>query len=189
MNDISISPRRRQRGDRQEEHAGADPRVPPHVAADPRTIDRVSDHDIPRQRRRQHSSLENQDAFYFPLDQVPEGSSYEWKRYSVHGQHDPFYLAKMRQQGWEPVIASKHPDVVPPGYAEQYIVKDGMILMERPAELTEEARSEMRTMARQQVREAEQRLGLTPKDTMTRDHAGARPQIVKELGRMIPIEE
>jgi hypothetical protein len=105
------------------------------------------------------------------------------------GQEDPFYFASMREQGWEPVNPKAHPNWLPPGYKEPHIIRGGMILMERPVELTQEARKEQRQLSRQQVIEAEQRLGKTPKDTLTRDHAGARPAITKEVGRMIPIED
>ena len=166
-------------------------RQPAHVApaAEAREPEHVPEHN--RVRTRQRSSSMNQDMFYIPVDEIPEGSSYEWKRHSVVGQEDPFYIAQLREQGWEPVDPKRHPNWLPPGYSMPAIIKHGMILMERPIELTNEARAESRQMANKQIREAEQRLGMTPKDTMTRDHDGAKPRIVKEIGRMtsIPIEE
>jgi len=149
--------------------------------------DATHDADAPRMRRRRGQS-QHEDPFALPLDQIPEGSSYEWKRWSVHGQQDPFYISSMRDQGWEPVNPARHPNWVPPGYKEPHLIKGGMILMERPIELTNEAKSEMNRSARDQVVTAEQRLGLAPKDTMTRDHEGVRPRITKEIARMV-IEE
>jgi hypothetical protein len=149
-------------------------------------------HDKPRVRTRQRHATVQDSPFDLPRDEIPEGSSYEWKRYSVSGltaDTDPFYLASMRRQGWEPVDPKRHPNWIPDGYDKPYLVRDGLILMERPMELTLEARKEVRDLSRQQVREAEQRLGLAPKDTMTRNFDGVRPQIVKEVGRMIPVEE
>ena len=61
--------------------------------------------------------------------------------------------------------------------------------MERPQSLTDEAKAENRKLAKQQMREAEQRLGMTPKDTLTRDHEGVKPRLVKELMRPIQIDE
>ncbi len=148
-------------------------------------------HASPRVRTRTPQAVQGS-PFDIPKDEIPEGSSYEWKRYSVSGltgDHDPFYLASMRRQGWEPVDPRRHPDWVPPGYDKPYILRDGLILMERPMELTNQARQEMKSLAKTQVKEAEQRLGLTPKDTMTRDHSGVQPRVVKELGRMVAIEE
>lgn len=149
-------------------------REPPHV----------SEHSsLRRIRRRKATAVE--DIFYIPVEEIPPGSSYEWKRYSVIGQEDPFYLAQMREQGWEPVSPKRHPTWVPPGYSQPYIIKGGMILMERPIELTEEARAEQRVLARQQVREAEARLGRTPNNT----HQRLEPKITKEVLRQIPVEE
>lgn len=150
-----------------------------------REEDHVPDHVEPRVRTRARKSTVNENPFDLPLSEIPEGSNYEWKRWSISGQHDPFYIASQRQQGWEPVNPKRHPTWVPPGYNEPHIVKDGMILMERPMELTLEARKELRQMSKQQVTEAEQRLGMTPKDTATRELADVAPRITKEMMRMV----
>jgi len=145
-------------------------------------------HGEPRRTRRRKSEV-NQDMFYVPLEEIPEGSSYEWKRFSINGQEDPFYLASMREQGWEPVNPKRHPTWVPPGYSQPHIIKGGLILMERPVELTGEARREQRMLAKTQMREAEQRLGMTPKDTLTRQHQGVEPRITKEYVRAVQVVE
>lgn len=141
-------------------------------------------HGEPRRiRRRKSTAVE--DIYYIPVEEIPEGSSYEWKRWSVVGAEDPFYIAQMREQGWEPVDPRRHPTWVPPGYSLPHIIKGGMILMERPIELTEEARAEQRVLARQQVREAEARLGRTPGNT----HQRLAPKITKEIMRAVQAEE
>ena len=153
---------------------------------------REPEHDtthVKARRTRRHKSTVNEDMFYIPVDEIPEGSSYEWKRWSVNGMEDPFYIAQMREQGWEPVNPKSHPNWVPPGYSQPHIIKGGLILMERPIELTREARAEQRTLAKKQIREAEQRLGMTPKDTLTRQHEGVEPRVVKEYMRPVSIEE
>ena len=156
----------------------SDAREPLHEAA----------HGQPRRTRRRKSTV-NEDMFYIPLDQIPEGSSYEWKRFSVSGQEDPYYIAQMREQGWEPVDPKRHPTWVPPGYDKPSIIKGGMILMERPMELTNEARAEQRQLAKRQVREAEQRLGKTPQGELTRELDEVEPRVVKEYMRPMSIEE
>lgn len=148
----------------------------------------VGDHEVPRIRTRQRKSTVNENPFDIPLDEVPEGLNYEWKRWTNAGLHDPFYIASMRNQGWEPVNPKIHPNWVPPGYNEPHIIKDGQILMERPMELTLEARKELRQMSKQQVVEAEQRLGMTPKGEATRELAEVAPKITKEYARMV-VEE
>ena len=165
-------------------------RTPDHQpAAASRESDHEPAHESPRVRTRSRRSTVQEDMFYIPVEEIPEGSSYEWKRFSNAGLEDPFYLAQLRQQGWEPVDPRRHPNWVPPDYKQPTIIKGGQILMERPIELTQEARREQRQLARTQMTEAEQRLGMTPKDTMTRQHQGVEPKIVKEVGRMISIED
>lgn len=167
----------------------------------PRNADRAPVHTTPvapvresehgaehtRSRRRLRHAGENRDELYIPVEEIPEGVSYEWKRFSVNGQEDPFYLAQMREQGFEPVDPRRHPNWLPPGYNLPHIIKGGLILMERPQELTDEARQEMRAMAFNQIQEAEQRLGKTPKGTLTRDLSEVQPKVTREVGRMVPM--
>lgn len=160
----------------------------PRVIGD-REEDHVSDHVAPRIRTRRSKSTVNEDQFYIPMDEIPEGLNYEWKRYENVGQQDPFYIARMREQGWEPVSPKMHPNWVPPGYKEPHIIKGGQILMERPMELTLEARKELRQLSKQQVVEAEQRLGMTGKGEATRELAEIAPRISKEMMRPVLIEE
>ena len=164
-------------------------RAPVHQArvVDQRVDDHVSDHAPARTRRRK--ATVNEDQFFIPVEEIPKGSSYEWKRWSISGQTDPFYIAQMREQGWEPVNPKRHPTWVPPGYSEPHIIKGGMILMERPAELTLEARKELQTLSKQQVKEAEQRLGMTPKGELTRELNEVAPRISKEMMRMVVEED
>lgn len=150
---------------------------------------REPEHEAPRVRRRLRSSDTLVDEFYIPIEEIPDHLTYEWKRWSVNGAQDPFYIARLREQGFDPVPPSRHPNWLPPGYNEPYIIKGGQILMDRPKELTEEARAEDRARARTQITVAEQKLGRTPKGTMTRDYDGARPSVQKEYGRMVPTVE
>lgn len=169
--------------------APAADRMPEHVSSEDlrESAQREPEHEPVRVRTRRKKNTQVEDEFYVPVEEIPDGLDYNWKRWTVNGKEDPFYIAKMREQGWEPVPPSRHPNWVPPGFNEPYIIKSGMILMDRPIELTNEAVAENKQLARQQVREAEQRLGKTPKDTMTRDFPGVEPRITKEIGRMVPL--
>jgi hypothetical protein len=165
------------------------PREPVRVAAHQqaaRATMRTPAHDKPARTRRR-KLMSHDDQFWLPVEEIPEGSSYEWKRLSVMGQEDPFYIAQMRDQGWEPVLASRHPNWVPPGYDKPHIIKGGQILMERPIELTEESRREEHALAQRQVRDAEARLGMTPKGELTRNFPGVEAKITKEYVRPVPI--
>jgi hypothetical protein len=148
---------------------------------------RGTEHVNPRVRQRLRKGLVQQDEFFLPVEEIPEGLTYEWKRFSVKGEEDPFYLAQLREQGFDPVPPSRHPNWVPPGYNAPYIVKGGMILMDRPIELTAEARAESQVAANKQIKEAEQRLGKTPAGEMTRDDPRVAPKVIKEIGRMVPM--
>lgn len=149
-------------------------------------------------RTRRRKLLQNEDQFYLPVDEIPDTHkamldgelvvSYEWKRYSNMGQEDPFYIASLREQGWEPVPPSRHPNWVPPGYAEPHIIKGGLMLMERPVHLSIEARKEEKSLAKRQVREAEARLGMTPKGEMTRNFPGVEPKVTKEYVRPVVVQ-
>jgi len=79
---------------------------------------------------------------------------------------------------------------MPAGYKGQTIELDGMILMERPKELTEEAKDIEKRRARAQVVAKEAQLYDTPDGTLPRDaDARVKPRISKSMERMsIPNE-
>ena len=58
--------------------------------------------------------------------------------------------------------------------------------MERPKEITDEARDIELRKARAQIRQKEAQLASAPDGTMTRDHAQAKPKISKSY-EAIPI--
>lgn len=149
-------------------------------------------HAKPRERKRSRAaSMDPNNEYYVNLAAVGPDTDVNWKRFSNVGEEQPFYLAQMREQGWEPVDPREHPDwvPVPDGYDKPNVIKGGLILMERPMDLTRQARAEMEGDAKQQVREAEQRLGRTPEGTLPRNSDGSKTQLVKEIMRPIPIED
>jgi len=137
-------------------------------------------------RRRRHAT--NDDRFALPGD-VPEGLSYEWKRLAVLNKEDPFYIQSMRENGWEPVDASRHPGWMPNGYTGA-IVKDGMMLMERPQELTDEANAEMRQTAQNQVRDQIVQLGIASPGEFARQNRGGKPlvNVSREYHAPMPVD-
>ena len=140
---------------------------------------------------RQGLDLENVDQYFIDPRIVPEGWSYEWKRKSIYNQEDPSYQVKLADGGWTPVPAnrdSRHKALMPTGNYNT-IERDGMILMERPKELTDEAKSIELRRARNQVRAKEAQLSTTPDGTMTREDSRVRPQVKKSYEAMpIPNE-
>lgn len=111
---------------------------------------------------------EGQDEFYLPQDIIPDGWSYEWKRYTVLNAQDPSYQVALAQTGWEAVPASRHPELMPLGWEKAHIERKGMILMERPLEITQEMKRRDDKNARDAVRQKAEQLGQAPAGTFER---------------------
>ncbi len=111
---------------------------------------------------------QHDDKFYIPAHKIPDGVSYEWKRISCYGQDDPFYEQDLAANHWKPVPASRHPDLVPKGM-QGNITREGLMLMERPSYLTEEARAEDAYAAHQSVEAQRRQVAQTPEGTLSRD--------------------
>ncbi|MBB3411214.1 hypothetical protein FHT87_005167 [Rhizobium sp. BK316] len=120
-------------------------------------------------RSRKRKGGQSVDKFHIDASQIPSGSSYEWKTVTVYGKEDPSYNVLLREQGWEPVDSSRHPGLVADGHTGP-IIRDGLMLMERPIELTQEAMAEDRANATEMVTiKKQQILGETPAGTMSRE--------------------
>jgi hypothetical protein len=117
------------------------------------------------QRLRQGVNLRTSlNRYEYDRSKIPAGMTYEWKRKTVFGQEDTENLVNLEANGWEPVPAERHPELS--GRRAQVgtqIVRGGLILMERPVEITEEARELDTFAARHQVAQQIQRLGLEGK--------------------------
>lgn len=111
------------------------------------------------------------------------GWTLEFKRHTLMGQEDPSYQVALGENCWEAVTTDEIPGFMPSGHSGA-IVRDGLMLMKRPAYLTEEARQEDTAAARGMIRAKEAQLGQTPPGTMTRDHATAAPKVGKSYERM-----
>ena len=98
----------------------------------------------------------------------PEGFGYEWKAVSIMGKSDPHRDSELMRQGWEPVSLSRHPEMMPPNWKGDIIEQGGLVLMERPMELVEEAKARSRHEALSVVRNKETQLGMAPKGTFQR---------------------
>lgn len=130
-------------------------------------------------KHRSGQNLDELDRFKIETSVIPDGWTYEWKRRTLLGKEDPAYQVELARQGWESVPLSRHPEMMPPDWAHGTIERDGMILMERPSELTSEARDVELRRAKNQVRAKEQQLGSAPDGQFGRDHQQVRPSIKK----------
>lgn len=135
-------------------------------------------------------SREAANEFDLPLEIIPEGWSYEWKRHSVYGQIDNDNAMEMYRTGWQAVPAKRHPELMPVGYVGDTIQRKGLVLMERPLVLTMEARERTQQEARRAVADKEASLGQTPAGTMPRDaDARTKPRVQTEFYREIPADD
>lgn len=115
----------------------------------------------------------------FALPPAPDGWSYEWKRKSVLGQEDHAHQIGLKRMGWTEVPVQRHPETMPTQGSYQQIERKGMVLMERPTVITEEAREIELRKARGQVRAKEAQLTSAPDGQFERNHPQARPNIKK----------
>lgn len=107
---------------------------------------------------------------------IPDGFAYEWKTESVVGKPAISHMNELKENHWAPVPAERHPHMVANPDTERTIRRDGLVLMERPLYLSEEAAAEEYDIAMGEVQKKEQQVGRpsTPAGTMTRDHPSVR---------------
>ena len=127
------------------------------------------------------------DEFYFDPSSIPDGWSYEWKRHTILNAADPTYEVALRRMGWTPVPASRHPEMMPTTGGGDTILRKGMILMERPAAVTERVKEIERKRARDQVRAKEEQLSSAPSGQFERANKGNPLAQVKKGYEAIPI--
>lgn len=140
-------------------------------------------------REQTSSDDDGVDKFYIDPKLIPDGWSYEWKKFTVLGKEDPSYQVSVARKGWEAVPCYRHPTLMPIGYQGETIEREGMILMERPLEITQEAKARDLRVARAQVRGKEEQLGGSPAGTFERDNKGTPLVNVKKSFEHIKIPE
>lgn len=85
-----------------------------------------------------------QSKLYVPKDKIPANMTYAWVRESTLNEPDPDNMTDRMIRGWQPVPASRHPEMVPPplpgyeGMEVQVIRRGGLILCECPTRDVEE---------------------------------------------------
>jgi hypothetical protein len=128
------------------------------------------------------------DRFFIDPRTIPDGWSYEWKRKTIWGKEDPAHDVELMRLGWEPVPATRHPEMMPKGNW-QTIERDGMILMERPKVITDAAHAKNLKAARAQVRAKEAQLNQAPEGTLPRDEDPRTRATIKKSFEAMPISE
>lgn len=87
---------------------------------------------------------------------TPEpGYVYHWVRISTRGAADPTNVSSKLREGWEPVKAVDHPEIILTGVeSERFkdnIVMGGLMLCKAPVEMVEERNEYYRSMAKSQM--------------------------------------
>lgn len=87
--------------------------------------------------------------FDIPDDVKENGWSYQWIRHSVYGNTDYSEMSAMKRAGWREV----HPDALNGYFREEtpsgqnHVLKEGLVLVERPAQMTADAIAENEKLA------------------------------------------
>lgn len=129
------------------------------------------------------------DEFYIAPSDIPPGWDYQWKRHTLLGKEDPAYQVQLARAGWEPVKTRRHPHFMPDGSKDTFITRKGMILMERPLELTRQAERAERDKARKQVRNKEEQITAAPPGQFDRSNKGDSMTSVKKGYVPMPVPE
>jgi hypothetical protein len=140
-------------------------------------------------REQSTSDDDGMDKFYIDPKMIPDGWSYEWKTFTVLGKENPSYQVAMAHKGWEAVPRSRHPHLMPINYQGETIEREGMVLMERPLEITQEAQARDQRIARAQVRGKEEQLGGAPTGTFERSNKDQSLVKVRKTFEHVPIPE
>jgi hypothetical protein len=132
---------------------------------------------------------EGTDEFWIDPSSIPDGWSYEWKRHTIYNQEDPSYQVHLARMGWEAVPANRHPEMMPAGDTSNVILRKGMVLMERPLEITSEAKAIELRRARAQVRAKEDQLAAAPQGQFERSNKDSPLVKVRKSYEPMPIPE
>lgn len=101
---------------------------------------------------------EDDDRLKVPQELIPDGMDYQWVTDSILGQPQPQRRARFERRAWTPVPAERHDGMYMPKGFKGEINVDGLVLMERPLELSIRARQKEKMKAREQVYVREQQL-------------------------------
>jgi hypothetical protein len=125
---------------------------------------------------------ETGDRFNIPMEDIPDGMKYQWERLTYLGKVDSRHQANLAMNRWVPVPLTRHPDYGSDSALidgqkngklgkethiwDQCIIRDGMILMERPKEIDDYVRAVSKQKADAQVLQQMARNKMAPEGTL-----------------------
>jgi hypothetical protein len=128
------------------------------------------------------TSYATTDKFEVPLSFIPDGWTYQWLSQSTVGKANN--NAHFYANGWEPVPTRRHDGVFMAKGTDGPIIVDDMILVERPVELTLEARAEEVKAAKSLIRTQNEQFQPKLPGARSRRYRGTELSIKRELEEM-----
>jgi hypothetical protein len=120
------------------------------------------------------------DKFQVDANDIPDGMSYQWIAVTVDGMEQRNSMAQFEMNGWRPVPMSRYPGRYGPQKAKngainhEPIIIEGLMLVERPIELTIEAREEEIGAAKSLVKTRNEQFQPRLPDALARRGTGLR---------------
>lgn len=113
------------------------------------------------EKKTRRSKLDHVDELYVDPKEIPDGFTIEWKRYTTLGKVDQEWQIGLEKDGWEPAQPKDFPSRVGKNFTGNVVTHKDLILMIRPIELTQEAKTEDKVNAHRQVKTKFEELGLS----------------------------
>ena len=123
-----------------------------------------------------------------PANLAPPGWRYQLRSETVGGLENRHHMLGLYRTGWRPVLASRHPWLMPAGYEGPIVIK-GLMLMELPEVLGKQRDAKEDREALDQLRNSEKRLSEAPPNTAPRDHPQTPAVVKRELVRPVQTDE
>jgi len=169
------------------ESEGTSPDIRRPMRGRPSNASKLSNAEDPRARaaelaariRGEREGRDDDGVDEFKAPPAPDGWAYQWKTKSVFGKEEVSHQNNLLRNGWQPVPASRHPDFMPAGMKSEHIEHKGMVLMELPQELVDDARRMDKRRADMQVQHKAAQLQGAP-NTML---GNQRPETAPKLSR------
>jgi hypothetical protein len=120
---------------------------------------------------------------------IPDGWDFQWKVLTVYGKENPSYQMQLIRMGWEAVPSSMVPGMLPLDDNSKTVIRDGMILMMRPKEITENLRKKQLMTSRDQVTQKEKELDVAPPGQFEREYKGESLNRIRRSVEPIPVPE
>jgi hypothetical protein len=123
--------------------------------------------------RLQRQFKTNDDRFHIPQSYWPEGYTLEWKRCTMGGKEEAYYMSELRMNHWQPALVENLPVVsrslAPFGQESGPIIKADQMLMMRPTYLCDDAREEQRMLGDRIMQSNKTKMKEAPKGTFPRE--------------------